>query len=82
MSCLMPAKASKAPPRELATILDFVRYAASRFAEAKLAFGQGTRDAVEDAMFLVCEAMHLPKDNADAFLAARSPQRSAGMCSA
>ena len=48
-----------------------MRYAASRFAEAKLAFGQGTRDAVEDAMFLVCEALHLPKDNADAFLAAR-----------
>ena len=66
----MPAKASrKTPPRELATILDFVRYAASRFAEAKLAFGQGTRDAVEDAMFLVCEALHLPKDNAEAFLA-------------
>ena len=68
----MPAKTSrKTPPRELATILDFVRYAASHFAEAKLAFGQGTRDAVEDAMFLVCEALHLPKDNAEAFLPAR-----------
>jgi len=68
----MPAKPSRiTPPRELATILDFVRYAASRFVEAKLAFGQGTRDAVEDAMFLVCEALHLPKDNAEAFLAAR-----------
>lgn len=68
----MPAKAPpKSPPRELETILDFVRYAASRFAEAKLAFGQGTRDAAEDAMFLVCEALHLPKDHADAFLAAR-----------
>ncbi len=67
----MPARVSKAPPRELATILDFVRYAASRFGQAKLAFGQGTRDAVEDAMFLVCEALHLPKENADAFLPAR-----------
>jgi ribosomal protein L3 glutamine methyltransferase len=68
----MPTKASrKIPPRELATILDFVRYAATRLAEAKLTFGQGTRDAVEDAMFLVCEALHLPKDQADAFLAAR-----------
>src|SRR5690242_21040300 len=68
----MPAKAQpKSPPRELETILDFVRYAASRFAEAKLAFGQGTRDAVEDAMFLVCEALHLPKDHAEAFLPAR-----------
>jgi len=67
----MPTKISKTPPHELATILDFVRYAVSRFVEAKLAFGQGTRDAIEDAMFLVCEALHLPKDNAEAFLAAR-----------
>ncbi|MGB9366552.1 MAG: 50S ribosomal protein L3 N(5)-glutamine methyltransferase [Xanthobacteraceae bacterium] len=67
----MPAKTSKSPPHELVTILDFVRYAASRFTEAKLAFGQGTRDAVEDAMFLVCEALHLPKENAEAFLPAR-----------
>jgi ribosomal protein L3 glutamine methyltransferase len=67
----MAAKVTKAPPRELATILDFVRYAVSRFSAAKLAFGQGTRDAVEDAMFLVCEALHLPKDAAEAFLPAR-----------
>src|SRR6476661_5761001 len=69
----MPAKTPRktAAPQELATVLDFVRYAASRFAEAKLAFGQGTRDAVEDAMFLVCEALYLPKDQAEAFLAAR-----------
>jgi ribosomal protein L3 glutamine methyltransferase len=68
----MPVKTSpKTPPRELESILDFVRYAATRFAQAKLAFGQGTRDAVEDAMFLVCEALHLPKDNAEAFLPAR-----------
>src|SRR6478672_10752674 len=74
----MPSNAPrKTPPRELATILDFVRYAASRFTEAKLAFCQGTRDAVEDAMFLVCEALHLPKDQAEAFLAARltAPER-------
>src|SRR3954471_17390302 len=68
----MPAKIPrKSAPRELKSVLDFVRYAASRFAAAKLAFGQGTRDAVEDAMFLVCEALHLPKDSAEAFLAAR-----------
>src|SRR4051794_12726551 len=67
----MPPKIRKTPPRELITVLDFVRYAASRFTVAKLAFGQGTRDAVEDAMFLVCEALHLHKDHAGAFLAAR-----------
>ena len=68
----MPARTPrKTPPRELESVLDFVRYAASRFVAAKLAFGQGTRDAVEDAMFLVCEALHLGKDHAEAFLPAR-----------
>jgi ribosomal protein L3 glutamine methyltransferase len=69
----MPAKTPRktAAPQELATVLDFVRYATSRFAQAKLAFGQGTRDAVEDAMFLVCEALHLPKETAESFLPAR-----------
>jgi ribosomal protein L3 glutamine methyltransferase len=62
---------SKSPPRELATILDFVRYAATRFAGAKLAYGQGTFDPVEEATFLVAEALHLPVDGIDPFLPAR-----------
>jgi ribosomal protein L3 glutamine methyltransferase len=62
---------SKTPPRELATILDFIRYAITRFGEAKLAFGQGTQDAAEEAMFLVGEALKLPIDRIDAFLPAR-----------
>ena len=62
---------AKAPPRELATVLDFVRYAVTRFSEAKLAFGQGTHDAVEEAIFLVSEALGLPHDRIDSFLPAR-----------
>jgi ribosomal protein L3 glutamine methyltransferase len=62
---------AKAPPRELATVLDFVRYAVTRFGEAKLAFGQGTHDAVEEAIFLVSEALGLPHDRIDSFLPAR-----------
>jgi ribosomal protein L3 glutamine methyltransferase len=66
---------SKNPPRELATILDFIRYAVTRFAEAELAFGQGTHDAAEEAMFLVAETLKLPLDRIDAFLPARiTPQ--------
>lgn len=61
----------KAPPRELTTVLDFVRYAVTRFGEAKLAFGQGTQDAVEEAIFLVFEALSLPIDRLDPFLPAR-----------
>ena len=38
---------------ELHTILDLVRYAASRFNEAELVFGQGSDDAVDDASLLI-----------------------------
>jgi ribosomal protein L3 glutamine methyltransferase len=59
------------PPGELATILDFLRYAVSRFAEAKLAYGQGTFDPIEEATFLLAEALSLPVDGFDPFLPAR-----------
>jgi ribosomal protein L3 glutamine methyltransferase len=52
-------------------MLDFVRYAASRFVEAKLAFAQGTTDPVAEAAFLVCEALHLHPDQFETFAAAR-----------
>lgn len=66
-----PETASKSPPRELATILDFIRYATTRFAGAKLAYGQGTFSAAEEATFLVAEALGLPVDGVDPFLPAR-----------
>jgi ribosomal protein L3 glutamine methyltransferase len=61
----------KSPPRELATILDFIRFAATHFARAKLAYGQGTFDPVEEATFLVAEALGLPVDGIDPFLPGR-----------
>lgn len=72
-----PSARGKNPPRELATVLDFVRYAVTRFGEAKLAFGQGTHDAVEEAIFLVFESLGLPIDRIDPFLPARltEPER-------
>src|SRR5215510_14032365 len=54
----------------LTTILDLVRYAATRFNEAELVFGQGTDDAVDDATLLICEALRLPPDRFDGFLSA------------
>jgi len=48
------AKLPKAAHGELLTLLDFVRYAASRFNEAKLAFAHGTTDPVAESAFLVC----------------------------
>jgi len=65
------AKLPKVGPGELATLLDFVRYAVSRFAEAKLVFAHGTTDPVAEAAFLVCEALHLHPDQFEAFAGAR-----------
>src|SRR6516162_2913761 len=56
---------------ELLTLLDFVRYAVSRFAEAELAFAHGTTDPVAEAAFLVCESLHLHPDQFEAFATAR-----------
>lgn len=64
-------RSPKSPPRELTTVLDFIRYAATRFREAKIAFGQGTYDVAEEAIFLVGEGLSLPVDGIDPYLPAR-----------
>jgi ribosomal protein L3 glutamine methyltransferase len=61
----------KVAPGELLTLLDFVRYATSRFVEARLAFAHGTTDPVAEAAFLVCETLHLHPDQFESFAAAR-----------
>ena len=65
------AKHAKVGASELTTLLDFVRYAVSRFTEANLAFAHGTTDPVAEAAFLVCEALHLHPDQFEAFANAR-----------
>jgi ribosomal protein L3 glutamine methyltransferase len=61
-------------PRELATILDHVRYAVTQFQAAQLVFAHGTTDPLAEAAFMVCEALHLPPDRFDAFAGARVTQ--------
>ena len=56
---------------ELVTLLDFVRYAVSRFLEAEVVFAHGTDDPVAEAAFIVCEALHLHPDQFEAFATAR-----------
>src|SRR6202011_4500196 len=56
---------------ELKTLLDFVRYAVSRFVEARLEFAHGATDPVAEAAFLVCEALHLHPDQFETFATAR-----------
>jgi ribosomal protein L3 glutamine methyltransferase len=65
------AMSPKVASGELLTLLDFVRYAASRFIEAKLVFAHGTTDPAAEAAFLVCEALHLHPDRFEMFATAR-----------
>jgi ribosomal protein L3 glutamine methyltransferase len=65
------SKFPKVGAGELLTLLDFVRYAVSRFTEAELVFAHGTTDPVAEAAFLVCEALHLHPDQFEAFATAR-----------
>ena len=64
-------KAPKVAAGELHALLDFVRYAVSRFIEAKLVFAHGTTDPVAEAAFLVCESLHLHPDQFETFATAR-----------
>jgi ribosomal protein L3 glutamine methyltransferase len=67
----------KVPAGELVSLLDFVRYAVSRFTEAKLMFAHGTTDPVAEAAFLVCETLHLHPDQFELFATARVTAREA-----
>jgi ribosomal protein L3 glutamine methyltransferase len=64
------SKLPKVAAGELTTLLDFVRYAVSRFAEARLVFAHGTTDPVAEAAFLVCETLHLHPDRFESFATA------------
>jgi ribosomal protein L3 glutamine methyltransferase len=65
------AKAPKVGAGELQTLLDFVRYAVSRFTASKLVFAHGTTDPVAEAAFLVTETLHLHPDQFEQFAHAR-----------
>lgn len=52
----------------LLTLGDFFRLAVRRFRAARLAYGHGTTNAVDEAAFLVLEALHLPIHTLDPWL--------------
>jgi len=56
---------------ELITVLDFIRYAVSRFNATQLFFGHGSDNAWDEAVYLTLHALHLPLDRLEPFLDAR-----------
>jgi ribosomal protein L3 glutamine methyltransferase len=53
---------AEAATAELSTIIDFIRYGASRFNAAGLTFGHSFDNALDEATQLVLHALHLPHD--------------------
>lgn len=75
---LKTAKPVTPRPGELLTLLDLVRYAVSRYSECQIVFAHGTTDPVAEAVFLVCEALHLHPDQFEMFATARVTAHEAG----
>lgn len=56
---------------ELTSVRDLLRYAVSRFNASDLYFGHGTQNALDEAAFLITEALCLPHDKLELLLDAR-----------
>ncbi|MDX1431612.1 MAG: 50S ribosomal protein L3 N(5)-glutamine methyltransferase [Gammaproteobacteria bacterium] len=65
------ADLAEAAVAELESIVDFVRWGASRFGEAQLAFGHGTDNAIDEALALTLHALGLEPGLPDELLRAR-----------
>lgn len=51
----------------LSTIIDFIRWGASRFVEAKLSYGHGLSTPLDESVYLVLRTLHLPVDTPDVY---------------
>lgn len=65
---------TSAATHDLVTLRDWLRYAVTRFGEAKLAFGHGTTNAYDEAAYLLLYALHLPLDRLEPFFDAKLTQ--------
>src|SRR3546814_7061719 len=66
-----PAASGPAMTDELHTIIDLIRYGASRFNAAGLTFGHSFDNALDEATQLTLHALHLPHDIGPAYGQAR-----------
>jgi ribosomal protein L3 glutamine methyltransferase len=58
-------------PNNFSTIRDLLRYAVTRFNTAKLFFGHGSSNALDEAAYLILHTLKLPLDKLDPFFDAR-----------
>lgn len=58
-------------PPELLTVRDFLRWSVSGFRKARLAHGHGATTALDEAAFIILEALQLPVDDINPWLDAR-----------
>jgi ribosomal protein L3 glutamine methyltransferase len=58
-------------PQHLHTVRDWLRFAVSRFNQAKLFFGHGSSEAYDEAAYLILHTLHLPLDQLAPFLDAQ-----------
>ena len=59
---------ARATKSSLVTLGDFFHFAVARFRTARLAYGHGTTNAVDEAAFMVLEALRLPITRIDPWL--------------
>uniref|UniRef100_E6QRI8 Putative Site-specific DNA-methyltransferase (Adenine-specific) n=1 Tax=mine drainage metagenome TaxID=410659 RepID=E6QRI8_9ZZZZ len=52
----------------LITVRDWVRFGVSQMNRAQLAFGHGSQNAWDEAIYLILHTLHLPLDNLEPFL--------------
>ncbi|GAB2895315.1 50S ribosomal protein L3 N(5)-glutamine methyltransferase [Paralcaligenes sp. KSB-10] len=57
--------------QELRTLRDLLRFTVSQFNSSRLAFGHGSDNAWDEAVYLLLHTLHLPLDTLDPFLDAR-----------
>ncbi|MDR0770455.1 MAG: 50S ribosomal protein L3 N(5)-glutamine methyltransferase [Burkholderiales bacterium] len=62
------------PIEELLTVRDWLRWAVSRFNQARLHFGHGSDNAFDEAAYLIAHTLPLPLEQLDSFLDARLTQ--------
>ncbi|MBK1780614.1 50S ribosomal protein L3 N(5)-glutamine methyltransferase [Advenella sp. WQ 585] len=65
---------------ELKTVRDMIRFAVSRFNQAKLSFGHGSDSAWDEAVYLVLHTLNLPLDTLEPFLDARLLEEEKKLC--